>query len=595
MKAFTDLLVTFGGCAPAVSRSGGVWQMTGTDDRSPEALWVHRPVPSGCGRLNSLLCSRKTSSWQVWLLGELFEYGTVTRSNALEQWCSDLQDGTERPRDLNGHFLIVARNEHDGTWHAWTDRLGTLHLYYATDGRRAAFGTFSPAVAAAASSRSLDLRGLTGCFAFGFFPEDRTFFEDVRVTRPATHVTWDRDGRKTHESRYWQWSYDPDRTRSYSDTVDAFGDTLEAILRDQTADGRIAIPLSGGLDSRTIAAVATASGRLDPAALWSYSYGYTDDSQETCIASRIAAVRQLPFSRFTVGPYLFDRLDTVLASVEGFGTVTTTRQAAVTAEIASHADYLLAAHWGDVWMDDMGVREGSLSEAALVDHVRHKIEKRGGEWLVQHISSRHLGEDRPDEWLRAVVASELRRVGDIGDLDFRVKAFKTDQWSFRWTVPGLRMFQPAAFPRLPFYDNRMVDFCCTVPTEFVAGRRLQIDYLKRHHPDLASVTWQETDSSLFSQQHFNSWLLPKRAAKKLGRLVTGKQTISRNWEVQFFAPGARRRLEQHLLSPGLKLHDLLPRSDVQGLVTEVYNAPSASNGHAVSQLLTLSAWLERYV
>src|SRR4029077_17937686 len=99
--------------------------------------------------------------------------------------------------------------------------------------RRAAVGTFSPSVSAAASSRSLDWRGLTGYFAFGFFPEDRTFFEDVRVVRPATHVVWDRHGRKTHESRYWQWSHRPDPTRTYSETIDQFGETLENILRDQ--------------------------------------------------------------------------------------------------------------------------------------------------------------------------------------------------------------------------------------------------------------------------------------------------------------------------------------------------------------------------
>ena len=30
--------------------------------------------------------------------------------------------------------------------------------------------------------------------------------------------------------------------------------------------------------------------------------------------------------------------------------------------------------------------------------------------------------------------------------------------SFRWTTTSLRMFQAAAFPRLPFYDTRMADF-----------------------------------------------------------------------------------------------------------------------------------------
>ena len=64
--------------------------------------------------------------------------------------------------------------------------------------------------------------------------------------------------------------------------------------------------------------------------------------------------------------------------------------------------------------------------------------------------------------------------------------------------------------------------------------------------------------------------------------------------MQFFAPGARPRLEHHLISTGLKIHDLVSRREVEELVAGMYQTPTASNGYAVSQLLTLSAWLERY-
>ena len=63
------------------------------------------------------------------------------------------------------------------------------------------------------------------------------------------------------------------------------------------------------------------------------------------------------FQAFTIHPYLFHNLNLVLDSVEGFQDVTQCRQAAVVGEIASQADYLIAAHWGDVWLDDMGLAE----------------------------------------------------------------------------------------------------------------------------------------------------------------------------------------------------------------------------------------------
>ena len=113
----------------------------------------------------------------------------------LNAFLDGLTAGKPRPEALNGHFLLVAREGRTGRVHAWTDRFGTYHAYHAHDGRRAALGTYFPAVAAVASARRLDWEGLTGFLGFGFFPGDRTFYEDVRILRPASHYTFDAEGR----------------------------------------------------------------------------------------------------------------------------------------------------------------------------------------------------------------------------------------------------------------------------------------------------------------------------------------------------------------------------------------------------------------
>ncbi|MEZ4517523.1 MAG: hypothetical protein R3C44_12060 [Chloroflexota bacterium] len=51
------------------------------------------------------------------------------------------------------------------------------------------------------------------------------------------------------------------------------------------------------------------------------------------------------------------------------------------------------------------------------------------------------------------VAAELDRLDTIAEPDFRVKAYKVDQWC-SGGLPLLFVYQAAAFPRLPFYDNR---------------------------------------------------------------------------------------------------------------------------------------------
>ena len=408
-----------------------------------------------------------------------------------------------------------------------------------------------------------------------------------------------RRGRPLREERTWTWRHEPDRRRSYDETVEQFGDVLQDVLAEHASGGRLAIPISGGLDSRTTVAALTGGKRAigESGSVWAYSYGYSEDSVETRIARRVAAARNLPFEALTIGPYLFERLQEVLSCVEGFQDITLARQAFVAPQLAEKADRVVAAHWGDVWLDDMGLVDVPfLNSEAVEKHALGKVRKFGGDRLARNVCASHLETGvNVEALLRGFVSREVARVGAVEDPDFRVKAFKTEQWSFRWTLASLRMFQAGAFPRLPFYDNRLADFFSTVPSEFVAGRRLQIDYLKRYAPDLARITWQARDASLYWATRPDVLLLPKRAVKKLFRLATGHHVIERNWEVQFLSETGESGLERWLLAPGLKLHDLVPRSKLVELLTDFFREPfEAGHGYTVSMLLTFSAWLEAY-
>ncbi len=294
-----------------------------------------------------------------------------------------------------------------------------------------------------------------------------------------------------------------------------------------------------------------------------------------------------------IGRYLFDRLPAVLGCVEGFQDVTQARQAAVTHLLAGRADAVIAAHWGDVWLDDMGVSNADTDPPAVAAHAFKKVAKRGRDWLLREVVAPHVAGEDPGKIARGFVERELEPLGGIADPDFRVKAFKTEQWSFRWTLASLRMYQAGAFPKLPFYDTRMGDFFATVPTEHVRGRRLQIDYLKRFAPDLARITWQAYGTDLYWQRHFHTWLLPWRAARKAVRLLRGRPpSAERNWEIQFSGPGSQR-LREALLAKGARLHELVEPRRIEALLEDFSRSPlEEGRGYTVSMLLTLSGWLE---
>jgi len=577
MSAFADFHVSFGAAAtPTPARLEQPWRPAGEAPGAWRA-WVAAEAARG------LVQTRTVAPWSVWLVGELVRYDALSApADPLGAFVLDLRNGKENAAALDGHFALFAWNAEAREWHVWTDRFGTLHAYVGTNGGRAAIGTFHPAVGRAVDASKFDWLGLSGFFAMGFFPEDRTHFEDVRIVRPAVHLVCDAHGSRRREERYWDWHHAPDPALSFDAAVDEFGDRLRRVLRSETGNARIALPISGGLDSRTTVGAVTPATTV----VWSYSYGYGERSIETRIARRVAAARGLPFESFGIPEYLFDRMDDVLAATEGFNDLTQTRQVSVSAALGSHADAVIAAHWGDVWLDHTG---GGGETAAA-----RKMKQGGRGWLLDHIAAPRLGSD-PERAVDDCIAREMSNIPPMADDDFRLKALKTDSWSFRWTSVGVRAFQLGAFPRLPFYDSAMAEFFCRLPTDYVRGRRLQVEWLKRHAPDLARITWQAHDADLRTYPFAGTLLLPKRAIKKAWRAISGAEVIERNWEVQFLSPRGRERLRGALLGGGRRVHEFVAPAAIESLLRAFFEQPlEQKRGYTVAMLLTFAEWLERY-
>ncbi len=599
----TDLSTTTTSHQTTATRAGDLLLLFGRDAsdlpaRSPDAAWeaVCRTEESalwqsapGDGWSGAPLTVVRGGAWQAWLVGELYASPDPTAS------VSAVLSGEQSAATLNGHFLLLAHNQESSRWHIWTNRFATYHAYLGQHGGRMAVGTHFPSVAGASAGKGLDWEGLNSFFALGFFGGDRTFLKDVRQLRPATHLVLEADGSVVNEERYWEWWFSPDNAAALDDQVVAFGQLFGTVMDEMSGDGPVAVPISGGLDSRsTVAALSKA--RAADSNVWAYSYGYDPFSIETNIARQVAAARHMRFDAFTIQPYLFDRLDNVISAVEGFQDVTQSRQASVSDTLRAHAGSVIAAHWGDVMLGDLrlvGVRPDEMSPDTLIAHAIQLMSKPGHLWLVDHLSGPNLGGDDPSQLLRQGVGGELDRVSHLAEPEYRLKAYKTDQWSARWTTASLRMFQAAVFPRLPFYDTRLADYFATVPSSCVAGRRLQIEYLKRYAPDLARITWQQSGRDLFNEQP-DVLDLPRRAWRKAWRVASGQKVIERNWEVQFLNERGRRGVEQWLLAPGLALHDLVAPTELTALVDAFYRDPLAEKrGYTVSMLLTFSAWLER--
>ena len=136
------------------------------------------------------------------------------------------------------------------------DRFGIKPFYYAQVGDVLYFASEAKALLPFLPAIRTDLDGLKDYLAFQFCLAGKTLFEGVRELLPG-HRLRVRGGRVQAE-RYWEVYYDID----FDHTAKYFEERIEALLAESVklhlrSDVPVAAYLSGGLDSSTVASLAS--------------------------------------------------------------------------------------------------------------------------------------------------------------------------------------------------------------------------------------------------------------------------------------------------------------------------------------------------
>lgn len=154
---------------------------------------------------------------------------------------------------LQGSFSLAVWDARKQRLVLVSDRLGSRPLYYAIVGPRVVFATDARALLADENlPRQISEQTLCEYLALGFPLENRTLLEQVHLVNPGSVVVIEQ-GRVT-SSTYYPVRFDPTSTTDES-LEQEFCDRFLAVMRDLThGEGTYAVPLSGGLDSRCIAA-----------------------------------------------------------------------------------------------------------------------------------------------------------------------------------------------------------------------------------------------------------------------------------------------------------------------------------------------------
>jgi asparagine synthase (glutamine-hydrolysing) len=208
---------------------------------------------------------------------------------AWERW------GRDCPRHIVGDFAFAIWDAPNQTLFFARDHIGARSLYYSLTSDRVIFATDIKGVLAVPGvSDRLDEDYVTAVLADKrFYHQSRTYFEAIRKLPPG-HTLTVQPGQERVE-RYWS----PEAARDVrfardEDYIHATRDLYVTAVRDRlSTDRRVAVHLSGGLDSSSVTALVNRElrrqGKTSPVVLTGQSV--PDDARPRSVEhSRLAAV-----------------------------------------------------------------------------------------------------------------------------------------------------------------------------------------------------------------------------------------------------------------------------------------------------------------
>ena len=222
-----------------------------------------------------------TGSWLL-AAGTIFDQAVEAPSGQLDNILVDyLEQGEQIFSRLDSQFALILYDARAEKVLVLSDPFGLIPVYYGHKGGDFFLSTSALAVAKAVQSP------LSEFGARSFLMYDSTFgdtlWQDVSILPPAAILTIDRDG--FHQSTYWSFQVDPTiAALSQDEAIDCMIDCLSGSLRRSLGrEGKIWISLTGGMDSRMLAALASYS-RIP---FKTYCHGPAD-SRDVRIAAQIS-------------------------------------------------------------------------------------------------------------------------------------------------------------------------------------------------------------------------------------------------------------------------------------------------------------------
>ena len=444
-----------------------------------------------------------------------------------------LRDGDTALTALGGSFAVVTWDPREGSLRIATDRLGTKKIYaYAASDATLLLATELRALANhPLVPRVVDDVAVGQFLVTSHLIDQRSLIRDVHVLPPGTIARVD-DGAPSIR-RYWTPCVAPSRNQSLDACADELAEALSEAVRARSTTHPLLLPLSGGLDSRSVAAFIPPDVARQSTA---YSFGHSHCC-DVRYGRRMANALGASFTFLPLPEYFFRHyLAPVLALCDGEVSIEALPMYCLLG-IGQAGQTMLTGFLGDVLSGGhlLGAELGSDPQVGRDVIWRRKYQGKGfSEAALEQVLLPERYEAMRGRTRDTMMSALAEADGE--SLDEKALIVELHHRQSRYISYFSRLLSSRYRVETPFLDVDVLDRFLAMPLAHRQQQRAYRRMLVRHAPRVAAVPENKTCKPVtFADRHD----IPPAAARGSAGLPLGVR-----WRLH----AARKKLDDLLIT-----------------------------------------------
>lgn len=507
---------------------------------------------------------------------------------------------TQGPRalcGLNGHYLIAVNDRVRDKFYLINDRYGFKRCYYRLAGGNLIFSPDYKDVCSDSGVRGrVDKQSLADFLYLGFVLDERTLHQDVKLL-PAASILSYKNNQLSIE-KYWDYSFSG---QDYScineeEYLEEFTRRIwNSLERRLAGKSEVIIPLSGGLDSRTIAGMM--SGHGYEGRVKTFSYG-NRSCYDVVYGEKIAKALGYNHTFLPINTdYLAKYAEKFVALTDGTIDCLNSHMMLFHDICPSNKSFnVLSGFLGDVLT-------GANFNYRWLNSDEDQIILKTFEIPDNHLESLkyYLNKDIYERTIENTIPSIKRHFNRIehDDLFYKAHYLTLSQRQRRYVAFNIFCYESLGNVLSPFTDNDVIDFALQMPREYLMEQSLYRKMFVKYLPEVASVPWSRSGLPLNASRIRQGlhWRWQRLQKNPLVKAIIGKNYSRMNDSYlnisEAIRAGSKDFVVSHIISNPFiaeyfnidRVHQMLDN----------HMSKTSNEYRKITALLTLSVWHKLFI